>query len=141
MGVGPTHKIPPAALWLGLFGLVPFVAAAGVSLHDGVGDPTLALRSLAAYGAVILSFLGGIHWGVALTRGRSQDASSQTFWYVLSIVPSLAAWGALLMSPVPGLLVLLLSFLAMATFDTLAARAGQLPDWYPKLRWLLTAIV
>ena len=51
---------------LGLGGLVPFVAAAlGAWL---TGDGRWAFGGL-LYGAIILSFLGGIQWGLVLGEG------------------------------------------------------------------------
>ena len=38
-----------------------------------------------AYGAVILSFLGGIRWGIAVPHGESRHASSDL---ALSVVPA-----------------------------------------------------
>ena len=137
----PSRRVPAPALWLGVLGLVPFVGATGLSLMKAVIDPSIALTALITYGAVILSFLGGIHWGAALIRDHAKDAPGQTGWYVLSVLPSLVAWGALLMTPAKGLVTLAVSFLAMASIDTFAARAGQLPNWYPKLRWLLSTVV
>jgi Protein of unknown function (DUF3429) len=73
----------------GASGLVPFlVFAPAVAL----GPPTwhdAALRALVAYGAVIVSFLGGIHWGSP--TGAAHDASRA--W---GVVPSLLAWPLLL---------------------------------------------
>jgi Protein of unknown function (DUF3429) len=52
--------VPSPAALLGLAGLLPFAATALLSLPPGpAGD--WAGFALLAYGAVILSFLGGIH--------------------------------------------------------------------------------
>ena len=54
------------ALRLGYAGLLPFVAGAGlVWLVRPEVHPYVAL-ALSGYAAVILSFLGGIHWGLAM---------------------------------------------------------------------------
>jgi hypothetical protein len=56
---------PNAAIWLGARGLLPFVglaAAIPFLAGDARGLPT---HALAAYGAVILSFLGGVQLGSA----------------------------------------------------------------------------
>jgi hypothetical protein len=75
---------------LGWSGLLPFV---GGALAVGVAPPIwhdTALRALIAYGAVIVSFLGGIHWGSP--TGAAHD--SARLW---GVVPSLLAWPLLLM--------------------------------------------
>ena len=126
-------------------GLVPFVVAAGLSFLSAPINPAMAVYALIAYGAVILSFLGGVHWGVALSRGQTVEPSSgpsgQTVWYMISVGPSLVAWLALLLAPVPGLIILAVSFLAMIVVDVHAARLGQVPNWYPRLRVRLSAVV
>jgi Protein of unknown function (DUF3429) len=74
---------------LGVAGLLPFiVGAAAVALGPPAWHDT-ALRALVAYGAVIVSFLGGIHWGSP--TGGAHDASRA--W---GVVPSLLAWPLLL---------------------------------------------
>ena len=74
---------------LGGAGLLPFiVGAAAVALGPPAWHDT-ALRALIAYGAVIVSFLGGIHWGAP--TGAVHDSSRA--W---GVVPSLLAWPLLL---------------------------------------------
>jgi Protein of unknown function (DUF3429) len=75
---------------LGWSGLLPFV---GGALAVSVGPPgwhDAALRALIAYGAVIVSFLGGIYWG-------SPTAPKQDGARVWGVVPSLLAWPLLLL--------------------------------------------
>jgi hypothetical protein len=84
-----------------------------------------------AYGASILSFLGGIQWGLAVAR---PDGAGLAVRLALSVVPSLAAWLALLLPVRPGLLVLAVSLAAVLAADLRAAQHGLAPPWYPKLR-------
>lgn len=63
---------------------------------------TQALFALLAYGATILSFLGAIHWGLAL-RDRIDPSASMLAW---GVVPSLLAWVALLWGASGGLWLL-----------------------------------
>lgn len=77
------------ALALGLSGLIPFVAGAlAVWLLPAWSAP--AAHGLASYAAVIVSFLGGIHWG----QGIRNDDAAALRW---AVVPSLLAWAALLL--------------------------------------------
>jgi hypothetical protein len=127
--------VPAAAKWLGLSGLLPF---AGLSLALPLLSPdqrSLALTALLAYGAVILSFLGGIHWGLAI---RQDDA----LWHRLglSVVPSLVAWLALGLGGSPGLLLLAAMILLTLILDRHATRDGIAPDWYLALRWPLSLV-
>ncbi|NBT01688.1 MAG: DUF3429 family protein, partial [Betaproteobacteria bacterium] len=55
--------LPTIVRILGYAGLMPFIGLAFmVQLADSPND-LIALESLVAYGAVIVSFLGALHWG------------------------------------------------------------------------------
>ena len=134
--------IPDAARWLGALGAIPFVGLAMGSWLAGEEVRGAMVFALAAYGAVILSFLGGIHWGLAMAgfgSGREQDACFRRL--TLSIVPSLVGWVSLL-APAPlGLAGLAGAFAAMLGLDILASRRAEVPSWYVRLRWPLTLVV
>lgn len=121
-------SIPSAARWLGFGGLIPFAVAAAGSLL--LRDPLHAfcLTALLAYGAVILSFLGGVRWGLAIS-----DTEQDGLFVALSVsvVPSLLGWVSLLLPRSPGLVLLALSFAAMLIFDLGSTGA---PAWYRRLR-------
>jgi len=57
-------RIPTPVLVLGLAGLLPFFVSAFLSFGSDEKTAALGLLSLGTYGAVILSFLGGIRWGL-----------------------------------------------------------------------------
>ena len=79
-------SIPPLAMLMGCGGLVPFFLCAGAA-HSGVALWSgIALVICGIYGAVILSFIGAVHWGLALHGDRSP------LWFVWSVVPALYAW-------------------------------------------------
>lgn len=131
------RAIPKIVLWLGYGGLVPFVAsvvafwAAPLRLHGFV------LYSLLTYSAVILSFMGAIHWGLAM---RDEGVSSP-LQLGLSVVPPLVGWVALALSPMMSFAVLIIAFIVLYVADAHAARRGLAPSWYPRLRLPLTVIV
>ena len=130
-------SVPSAAAWLGGFGILPFV---GLSFATTFASDALKAPlsfALMAYGATILSFLGGIHWGLAIGAVPQID---KTLWrrITLSILPSLVAWVALLTPSSIGFLILAGAFVAMLLVDILASRVQEAPTWYPKLRWPLS---
>lgn len=143
MSEGPQHAtVPRAAAWLGGLGFLPFVGLSIASqVIPGDGKPA-ALLGLLAYGAVILSFLGGIHWGAAMTRSIAQpDHAIDARTLAISVLPSLTGWAALLIDPRYGLALLAAGFAAQLLFDLRSTQAGLAPSWYPKLRKPLTMIV
>ncbi|MEK8024779.1 MAG: hypothetical protein RLY78_3092 [Pseudomonadota bacterium] len=86
---------------LGLAGLVPFVIGALlIWVVDERAHP-YATHLLSAYGGVIVSFLGGIYWGLGL-RMQAPPA----FVFVWGVVPSLVAWVGVMMPPSAGLALL-----------------------------------
>ena len=62
---GDIKDAPPSALTYGISGLIPFASIPAYMISSGIFIPELAYCNL-AYGAVILSFLGGIRWGSSL---------------------------------------------------------------------------
>lgn len=138
----PADDATPAKmrmLWiLGLGGLIPFLAITALLAYAGrdlIGFDVL-VTALAGYGAVILSFLGGIRWGASLMR-----PSSGGLTLFLSILPSLAAWACLFL-PTPWLFAALaVAFLAQGAWDIVAIRRGKLPEAFRTLRIVLTGIV
>ena len=63
-------SVPSAAAWLGGLGIIPFV---GISLATPFAADVLKgplSFALMTYGAIILSFLGGVHWGLAIGAVR-----------------------------------------------------------------------
>lgn len=97
---------------LGYLGLIPFVVLAVLSLLLGPVHQAAIAFALLAYGATIASFLGAIHWGLAMPD--SDGAKSQLVW---GVVPSLLAWISLLL-PVPlGLLLVAATLVACLLVD------------------------
>jgi len=129
--------VPVAAAWLGGLGAIPFLGLAlAVPLAHEALRPQLDF-ALLSYGAIILSFLGGIRWGLAIVQG-SQTSRRLFRLLGLSVTPSLVAWAALVMPDEFGWMTLAAGFVVMLVVDIWAARSGEAPSWYPMLRWPLT---
>lgn len=79
---------PKTALLLGVAGLLPFIASPYLMITSGTFLPAWALYQN-FYGATILSFLGGVRWGLTLPPGSSQSPDAHNLGY--SVVPQL--WG------------------------------------------------
>ncbi len=122
---------------LGLAGLLPFM---GSGLAAWLAPPAWqvsAIYGFTYYSAVILSFLGGIHWGSALQMPRADNPRR----LILAMMPSLIAWPALLFNTVTGLWVLLAGFLLMGGYDISREGREGFPKWYLILRCVLTVSV
>lgn len=123
------------ARWLGYLGLIPFVAGGALALFgDGVASG-LGLRAVIAYGAVIVSFVGAIHWGLALAGGAPAGRL-----YVVSVLPSLVAWPALLVDARTGLALLIAAFLGIWIHERVSLWSTLFPAWFARLRTQLTSV-
>jgi hypothetical protein len=126
---------PPAWAWrLGYGGLLPFTAGAVlVWLVHADAQPYVA-RGLAAYGALIVSFLGGIHWGLAM-----RTAVPSVRGLMWGVVPSLLAWPAVMMPPHAGLVILGVLLLLTYTVDRVLYAEQQAAGWLT-LRFRLSSV-
>lgn len=131
-GGGDQARMTRVARWLGLGGLLPFLAGV-TALLGGRGDVYFAL---AAYAAVILSFVGAVHWGAAIWLQSPKPARE----FAASVVPALIAWVALLLPERPGLALLTVAFAGWYAWERYAVWDWY-PRWYARLRSLLTAVV
>ena len=134
----PKLKCPPHVAWLGYGGLLPFI---GLAIFLVI-DPRRAgvwSHALVGYGAVILSVVGALHWGVAMSANRLDPAQRRGV-FVWSIVPALIAWSALVVEGRVAALILVSGFVCHLIRDIRLARAAQLPAWYLPLRWRLTVV-
>lgn len=131
------RRIPTPALVLGLGGLVPFVVGALGGWLASPGHAGLALNAMLGYGAVILSFLGGVHWGRALAPDlAARPGGARLLW---SVTPALIGWGAMFAGQIYAVLVLFIAAFTLAFFvDAKAVNVGMFPAWYGRLRKLLS---
>ncbi|WP_417668027.1 DUF3429 domain-containing protein [Roseibium sp.] len=136
LGGSGKAAIPGPALALGAAGFLPFLALSIATFVAPTDLAALSQKMLFGYGAVILSFLGGIHWGRVISGNDIR-------WPVLAIgvLPSLAGWAALFVPAAPGTILLVTGFAVTLAYDMGVVRAGQMPRWYPRLRVPLTAAV
>lgn len=92
------------------------------------------------YGAVIISFLGAIHWG--LEYSEKQPLRERTrFRYGMGLAASIIAWPTLFLPVEYALTTQFMAFVALYFADSRAATRGWAPQWYGTYRFLLTAMV
>lgn len=131
--------IPRSARILGFSGLLPFI---GLTLLMHLSpEPELKGfigRSLISYAAVILSFLGGSRWGLAL---RAMDGARQTLHLVLAVLPPLCAWILLTARLDTAIASFAVLFAALGLLDAISMNALLAPPWYGRLRNILSVLV
>ncbi|WP_333587482.1 DUF3429 domain-containing protein [Phenylobacterium sp.] len=128
-------RIPPAAAGLGAAGLIPFVGLAAASHLAPEAWRSPALEALTFYGAIILSFMGGAQWGLAVAAGERRLHP-----YGVSVLPALLAWALLAAPRGAGLLGLAAGLILLLVYDLSTVRGGEAPHWYGALRWRLTLV-
>lgn len=128
--------IPAAARWLGGTGLIPFVVPVAALWLGSPAWRELVWAVLHGYAAIILSFVGAVHWGAALRENDPGRLWQAMGW---SVLPALLAWVTLMLPHRHGVALLLLGFAAQYLMDRRAVAQGWLPAWYGRLRRALTA--
>ena len=130
--------LPMLVAWLGYGGLIPFIVTAlGVRL-DGARAPFWS-HALVCYGASIVSFLGALHWGFAMTSPEIGSRRQQAL-FLWSVVPAVIAWIALLLPDRPALMLLVVTLGALLLRDRRLVGALALPEWYLPLRLKLSVV-
>jgi hypothetical protein len=137
--------IPRSALLLGLAGLLPFVwgvltmwsePLAALAAHT-LGPRFIGPYVQLAYGTVILAFMSGVLWGFA-TRAPARVAATG---YGLSVIPALWAFFFVGGGPISAAIYLAAGFVGLLGIDWLFWQQGLAPDWWMRLRVMLTTVV
>ena len=124
---------------LGALGLIPFVALTIGYLVMGQDAPGWLLKALLLYAVCIISFLGGIHWGIALVF-QDLPVVYVVASLVWSVLPALFAWPLVLLPITQGLLWGAMGLLVILTVDLRLNKHYPVPGWFASLRTILTAV-
>lgn len=121
---------------VGLAGLFPQLCTLIVLLFGDQEYAFAALTTGYAYAALILSFVGGMWWGLA----AQPHAEVPRWTWMAAVAPSLVALACVLPWAVgaapaePGLVVLGIALLGTLAIDARLARLGLCPRWWLALR-------
>ncbi|KAL1022751.1 hypothetical protein UPYG_G00031850 [Umbra pygmaea] len=130
-------KSPKPALYLGLSGLLPFISAPIIMAVTETYFPEVAFAQV-AYGASIVSFLGGARWGFAIPK----TSPAKPDWINLgnSVVPPLLAWQAMLFSDTltPAVMMVIIGLGISLHYDL--SLLPTYPSWFKALRSVLTVV-
>jgi hypothetical protein len=151
------NQVPQPILVLGLVGGLPYIGASATTVYlahqaqlaaSGVMigmDPGVALTLLdqalnlqVTYGAVMLSFLGALHWGMEMAGYGGHKGYARL---ALGAAPMLIAWPTLGMQPMMALLLQWTGFTGLWLADSKATTAGWTPKWYSQYRFYLSILV
>ncbi|KAG6376321.1 hypothetical protein JVT61DRAFT_2301 [Boletus reticuloceps] len=149
--------VPTPYLVMGLAGGLPYIASAGTTVYlshqAGLAaagvltkiDPGVVLTVLdqalnfqVTYGAVLLSFLGALHWGMEFAGLGGFKGYPRLF---LGVSPAIVAWSTITLLPTSALLCQWLGFTALWYADNRATAAGWTPKWYSQYRFYLSILV
>jgi len=159
--LGITSKVastvPTPVMVFGLAGGLPYLGTAATSFYlarqaglSAAGllpniDPAVMLAAMnncleiqATYGAVMLSFLGALHWGMEFAGYGGYHGAQRL---ALGAAPVAFAWPTLMLDPATALIAQWLGFTAMWAADMRATNMGWAPSWYAQYRFYLTLLV
>ncbi len=126
------HSVPQAVQVFGVLGIIPFWSLA-LAAWLAPGWTGVAAVVEAAYAALILSFLGGARWGLAV-----REAAPNPVVVGLAMTPTLAGLTILIFTHGQGRLALLFFAAALMLSWGWDLTAKGLPQWYARLRTGLT---
>ncbi|KAF2471807.1 uncharacterized protein BDR25DRAFT_260358 [Lindgomyces ingoldianus] len=150
-------EVPRQAYLIGLAGVLPYLATSlstvycAWEINHSVGGLGSLMSSATAetflhvleplqigYGAVILSFLGAIHWGLEFAGYGGHHGYRR---YAIGVVAPAVAWPTVLMPVEYALITQFGAFVLLYYADTRASYRGWTPPWYAIYRFVLTFIV
>ena len=143
--------MPISAILLSILGLAPFIGCGLAALGPHVGSAGRMLTALLAWGALVLAFTGGLHWGLVLREtGTGPPAVPEATnrrphaHVAMAVLPLVLGWVALLLPLVAaawlGLLLLIAAYVAALAAELRWARLCAWPAHYLWLRCGFTIV-
>jgi len=140
--------MPISAILLSILGLAPFIGCGLAALGPHAASADRMLITLIAWGALVLAFTGGLHWGLVLREaGTAPPAASNRQLHArigMAVLPLILGWVALLLPLVAaawlGLLLLIAAYLATLAAEHRWGRSYAWPTYYLWLRWGFTIV-
>ncbi|KAJ2900638.1 hypothetical protein MKZ38_002297 [Zalerion maritima] len=156
------RSVPKEAHLLGLAGTLPYLATSITTLylgwdlnqtwapgvtnmfmltHDHAHQLLTFLEPIQlGYGAVIISFLGAIHWGMQFNEHNPTKEQTR-FRYAMGVISPAVAWPTILMPFEYALMSQMMAFTLLYFADTTASTKAWAPAWYGNYRFVLTFVV
>jgi len=151
-------EVPRESLYIGAAGVLPYAATSLSTVFlafdinhahsTGAGylfSPETAHQLLdlvtpvqIGYGAVIISFLGAIHWGMEYSGFGGYHSYRR---YMYGVIAPAVAWPTIFMPVEYALITQFLAFNFLYFADARATARGWFPAWYSIYRFVLTFFV
>ena len=128
------------AIMCGLLGLLPFWGLSLAEVWANAEAVAAARGYLVSYAALILTFVGAIWWGIALSAPqRLFGLASRGFLFGWSLVPCLLAWFLLTLNPAVALTGFACLLVLQLALDFIFLwRAQLIAQWFWRFRIVLT---
>ena len=99
-----------------------------------------AIGALVTFAAVVISYVGGIEFGLAL-REEASNEGTRALAMSMSALPSLASWGVFWLPSPQQQIGAAIGLFGLVWFsDLYLARRGLIPSWFVDLRTAVTVI-
>nr|POE74629.1 hypothetical protein CFP56_37160 [Quercus suber] len=151
-------EVPREAYYMGMAGVIPYGVTSlstvycAWEIHQAAESGTGYLMSeksaeallhiieplQVGYGAVIISFLGAIHWGLEWAAYGGTKGYPR---YMIGVTSTAMAWPTILLPVEYALISQFLVFNFLYYNDSRATKRGWAPPWYAVYRFVLTFIV
>jgi hypothetical protein len=147
MGFAPLHFLfmnkhflnKRLAHQLGFAGLIPFILLALACWMVSPDWIETFVNGQEVYAIVTLSFLGGIHWGATMVSGELSVSQTKRA-LIWSVVPTMIACMATMCGGFR-FAILAAGFIGSYQVDKRVFAWYQLPQWFIRLRFILTCVV
>jgi hypothetical protein len=134
-------KIKNLTFILATVGVIPFfICALGIGTH--VNQSPLLLKIVLAYSALLVTFLCGIHWGIAVIQDSKFPKSSR-FLISEGIILAFAALGVFLFVQTPWIQIVIFAGIMIFFWivDLLMSFKRIIPLWFLGVKTLVTILV
>ena len=144
--------MPASAVLFSVLALAPFVGCGLAALGPDAAMADRMMTALIAWGALVLAFVGGLHWGLVLREPESgpplspdaRPAPGRHMRVSVATLPLILGWLALLLPLIAAawlaLLLLVAAYIAVLAAEHHVARRFMLPARYLWLRWGFTIV-
>ena len=137
------RRLPLLAVILSVAGLIPFIMCGLGAVATNTVTSLPAVNLLIAYSAIVLSFLGGVHWGLTLATEHDPAERPRLLGGALAAVLS---WGVVAVAiytlhPSLGIALMIALFILGMVAEWRAHDRGWVPGGYIGMRIVITVVV